>query len=127
MNKYIAILLLAFSGAAFAECYEVTNFTGVHADSDYDYSLNSVDLWNIPTKKIVLDGLNSNVDGEDRDCNQVAEYMLMCMSQSSGQVIINTWAIDILKKKAVNTWIVSGRSTKEGSRIMVGDIVGLCD
>jgi hypothetical protein len=121
------LTLLLLSNSVFAECWVVSDLKG--------YATNLADKYNFHTdrisgKKILvnIDGDNSSVSGSEEISfvEVTPQFILGVYRGGVYKGTVETWGIDIERRKVYYTSSRSGFTIFDGAKVLVGDVIGKC-
>jgi hypothetical protein len=116
-----SLILLMMSDFAFAECWIVSEFKGYGAAG---YNNFEIQRDGISGQKFVINinGKNSSVISSDIKFIEVTPYAIVGIKDG----VIETWSINIEKRKAFYTKTASGYGPFDGVKMFVGNLEGKC-
>jgi hypothetical protein len=121
-----SLLLLMVSNVVFAECWIVSGFKGYGCSNADNYNIHKDGLTGM-TFMLNINGNKSSVIGGDGGSNEI-NFMEVTPGLIVGikDGVIETWGIDVKKKKAFYTQSKSGYSIFDGAKMFVGNLDGKC-
>ena len=124
--RILLITLLCTAGSpAFADCFVAENMRGVIAANVENYKIVEDGM---KDRKffIQINGQGSSVIPSDLACIETSPASVLCTFRESNQSTVETWAVDLAKKKVYFTQTRSGFGVMNNAKLLVGDITGNC-
>ena len=127
IHFFVVLLLLLMAHSVFAECWVVTGLKG--------YGINVADNYNfhedgLSTQKFLvnINGKQSSVAGsEGISFEEVTPQLIVGVYKSGGyKGVVESWGIDIEKRKAFYTQTKIGYTIFDGAKMFVGELEGKC-
>jgi len=117
---------LGVSSSAFGDCWVVGNLNGYSSHSRSEYEI-TPDRMSGQTWRLNFAGKQSTVvPASQMECRQITPGMLFCSGSKEATTTIETWSLHVTLKKVVYTQIRSGYGPFDGTKLLVGDIIGSC-
>ena len=116
------------SGASSADCFLAHNFEG-YAASGLTRNEIKDDKLTGQEFRIVIDGPDSLVEPSDLECSAFTSKMLICLTEGSESLIVETWLIDVDTATVIFTQTRSNMPIAElnGSKLHRGYLIRPCD
>jgi len=114
-------ILLMMSNFVFAECWIVSELKGYGATG---YNNFEIQKDGISGQKFIvnIDGKNSSVISSNIKFIEVTPYAIVGIERG----VVETWSINIEKRKAFYTKTASGYGPLDGVKMFVGSLEGKC-
>ncbi len=114
------------SSVVFAECWIVSGFQGYGSNNADNYNIYKDGLTGM-TFMLNINGNKSSVTGGDGGSN-VIDFMEVTPGLIVGikNGVVETWGIDVEKRKAFYTQSKSGYSIFDGAKMFVGNLDSKC-
>jgi hypothetical protein len=123
----IVLIVLLMAHSVFAECWVVTGLKGYGSNVADNYDFHEDGL---STQKFLvnINGKKSSVAGsEGISFEEVTPQLIVGVYRSGGyKGVVESWGIDIEKRKAFYTQTKIGYTIFDGAKMFVGELEGKC-